>query len=113
MKHQLPNRLLLAIAVLAAVSTIVIALRVDATTIAFALGILCGAPLYIPATILATTLYLRRQSTPRRDPRDPNQPPVVIISPGAQYQQPPNQYLPSPPPSSPRQFTVLGDDDTP
>jgi hypothetical protein len=80
-------------------------------------GAACGFGAMLPAALIAGLSLLRRRereevNTARNAPPQSMYPPVIVVAPPAV--NPPQQsnqtYVPIPPATAPRQFTVIGDD---
>jgi len=93
---------------------VVIGNRMSTDAMAVVVGIVCGVGASIPTSLLIIAVTSRRETKEERG--QASFPPVVIVNPGNQGGQAPNQYQPPtlPPALSqgaPRQFRVIGQED--
>lgn len=100
---------------------VVVGQRMSVDAMAVVVGVVCGVAASIPTSLLVL-LATRRREQVEAQPRQmgPGYPPVVIVNPGMQTgmglpgQGMAGPYLPPPagPASVPRQFKVIGSEDT-
>jgi hypothetical protein len=96
---------------------VVIGQRMSADAMAVVVGIVCGVAASVPTSLLIVFVTGRRWREVRGEEsgqRSPY-PPVIVVNPGQGVggaSQHPGAYLPPPaPPSTPRQFRVVGEDE--
>ena len=117
-------RLIIAIILGAAVATFtgVVAYRLSSDALAMIIGVILGLAALLPTVLLAAVILRRKQDDEEPRPMYQPQPPVIVVGGGFPSQLLPQQHpgqhdpsqamIPAPPAERPRQFRMMGYEET-
>lgn len=117
-------KLIIAIILGAAVATFtgVVAYRLSSDALAMIIGVVLGLAALIPTLLLAAVFLRRKQEDEGPKPMYQPQPPVIVVGGGFPSQMLPQQQsghldptqamIPAPPAQQPRQFRMMGYEET-